>query len=125
MLGTFNHNRAETRPDARDSRLRGRKYTLPFAKAWGLVLQVAHEQSRWTIVSADPAAGEVHAEARTALWRSTHDVQIRLSLDTAGLTRVDLTSASRSRWGDFGIHARRIARFLQELDLRIERTANE
>jgi uncharacterized protein (DUF1499 family) len=63
------------------------------------------------------------AEARTALWRFVDDVVIRVSLDGDGMTRVDVVSQSRVGSGDFGVNARRIARFLHALDRHLRRPA--
>jgi hypothetical protein len=110
------HNRAATRPDHPDVRLRGRAYAVPFAAVWTAALETATAQARWTVTESDPRAGEIVAESRTLLWRFTDDVRIRVSLDADGNTRVDLESASRKGRGDLGTNARRIARFLHALD---------
>jgi hypothetical protein len=109
-------NRAATRPDHADPRLRGRAYAVPFATVWTAALDTATSRRRWSITESDPKAGEIVAESRTLLWRFTDDVRIRVSLDADGNTRVDLESASRKGRGDLGTNARRIARFLHALD---------
>jgi uncharacterized protein (DUF1499 family) len=109
-------NRAHTRPDHPDARLRGRAYAVPFATVWKAALDTATSRPRWTIAESDPRAGEIVAESRTLLWRFTDDVRIRVSLDSDGNTRVDLESASRKGSADLGTNARRIARFLHALD---------
>lgn len=114
-------NRAQTRPDHRDPRLRGRTLPLPFAELWPVVVETAERMPRWTVVEADPAKGTLRAEARTVLWRFTDDVEVRVSLDEHGMTRVDLRSSSRVGSGDLGVNARRIARFLHRLDRRLRR----
>jgi len=115
-------NRAYTHPDAKDPRLRGRTYPLPFGVVWKVALSVAAALPGWTLVSSDPRRGEIHAEARTTLWKFVDDVEVRLSLDGEGQTRVDLVSASRKGSADFGANARRIARFLHRLDDALGRT---
>jgi len=114
-------NRAHTDPDSRDPRLRGREYAVPFARVWDAALHVAGSLRGWSVVEADPKSGEITAEARTVLWRFTDDVWVRVSLDEDGLTRVDLTSASRVGRADLGANARRIARFLHALDRQLRR----
>lgn len=109
-------NRAQTRPDHPDPRLRGRAYAVPFATVWKAALETAGSRRRWTVTETDPRAGEIAAEARTALWRFTDDVRIRVSLDPDGNTRVDVESASRKGSADLGTNARRVARFLHALD---------
>jgi len=116
----FTHNRAYTRPDSPDARLRGRAYGVPFSVVWDAAVQTAGALRGWTVTASDPRAGEIVAEARTALWKFVDDVWIRISLDEDdGQTRVDVTSASRVGSADLGANARRIARFLHALDRRI------
>ncbi|HEX8831304.1 MAG TPA: DUF1499 domain-containing protein, partial [Longimicrobium sp.] len=105
-------NRAETRADASDPRLRGRAYSVPFAAVWEAALATARAMPRWTVAEPDARSGTIHAEAHTALWKFTDDVAIRISLDDKGMTRVDVRSASRVGSADFGTNARRVARFL-------------
>ena len=112
-------SRAFTDPDATDPRLRGRVYAVPFARVWEAALQAARSLPRWTVTGEDGRSGEITAEARTLVWKNTDDVWIRVSLDEDGQTRVDATSASRKGRHDLGANARRIARFLHELDRRI------
>jgi hypothetical protein len=109
-------NRAFTEDESPDPRLLGREYAVPFAAVWQAALQVAERTRGWTVTASDPRAGEIVAEARTALWKFTDDVWIRVSLDEDGQTRVDMTSASRVGSADLGTNARRIARFLHALD---------
>lgn len=118
LLRALRTNRAYTHPDSPDRRLRGRSYAVPFARVWSAALAEA-EARRWTVLACDPAAGELHAEARTRLWRFADDVWVRVSLDAMGQTRVDVVSASRVGRGDLGTNARRIARFLRAVDRRL------
>ena len=116
------HNRAFTDPYDDDPRLRGRSYAVPFARVWDAAHQIARATRGWTVVSSDPRAGEIVAEARTPLWKFTDDVWVRLSLDEDGQTRVDMASSSRKGSADLGTNARRIARFLRALDARLSGT---
>lgn len=109
-------NRAFTHPESEDPRLRGRGYPVPFGAVWRAALTVATGSPGWTVVETVPREGRIHAEARTRLWKLVDDVEIRVSLDGVGLTRVDLTSASRVGRADLGTNARRIHRFLRQLD---------
>jgi Protein of unknown function (DUF1499) len=117
--------RAFTDPGADDPRLRGRRYAVPFARVWEAALAEVRSRRRWTLLEVEARAGEIHAEARTPLWRFTDDVWIRLSLDADGQTRVDMVSASRVGSADLGANARRIARFLHALDRRLTRERPE
>jgi hypothetical protein len=115
MRGLF-RSEAATDPEAADPRLRGRAYDLPYRRVWTAALAIARAERDWTVVAADPRAGEIRAEARAVLWRGVDDVHVRIALDPLGRTRVDLHSCSRARRGDLGTNARRIGRFLRALD---------
>ncbi|HEX6373099.1 MAG TPA: DUF1499 domain-containing protein [Longimicrobium sp.] len=119
LLRALTTNRAFTDPEADDPRLRERSYSVPFAEVWAVALDIAQNTRGWTIVSSDPRAGEIVAEATTRLWGLTGDVWIRLSLDDEGQTRLEMASASRKGGGDLGTNGRRIARFLRSLDARL------
>jgi uncharacterized protein (DUF1499 family) len=118
-MPTRRHPRASTSPDAANPRLRGRVYAVPFARVWDAALEVARGRPRWEVKDADARTGEIVAEARSRLWRFIDDVRVRVTLDEAGMTRVDVSSASRAGGYDFGTNARRIARFLHALDRRL------
>lgn len=120
LIRALTRNRAWTDPESPDPRLRGREYPVPFTVVWDAVQETIRAQRRWTVTQADARRGEIQAEARTALWRFVDDVWIRVSLDDLGLTRVDMSSASRVGRGDLGVNARRIARFLHALDRRLQ-----
>ena len=113
-------NRAETRPDAEDPRLRGRTYAIPFERVWSAALGLAAELPRWSVLRADDHSGEIVAEASTLVFRFVGDVTIRIFLDPDAQTRVDMESRSRSGRADLGVSARRIARFLLKLDQRLD-----
>jgi uncharacterized protein (DUF1499 family) len=119
LLRALTTNRAFTDAEADDPRLRGRSYAVPFAEVWAVALDIAQNTPGWTILSSDPRAGEIVAEATTRLWGFTDDVWIRLSLDEDGQTCVEMASASRKGSGDLGTNTRRIARFLRSLDARL------
>ena len=119
LLRALTTNRAFTDPEADDPRLLERVYAIPFAEVWAVALDIAQTTGGWNVVSSDPKAGEIVAEATTPLWRFTDDVWIRLSLDEEGQTRVEMASASRKGSADLGTNSRRIARFLRTLDARL------
>ncbi|MDQ3555890.1 MAG: DUF1499 domain-containing protein [Gemmatimonadota bacterium] len=121
-MDPFTRNRARTYPEASDPRLRGRRYGVEFAAVWRAVLAAAEASPRWSVVAADPVAGELRAEARSRVWGLVDDVVVRVSLDEDALTRVDMESASRAGRGDLGANARRIARFLGRLDAHLAAT---
>jgi hypothetical protein len=110
---------AATHPNHSDARLRGSRYGVPFAGVWTAALAVARRHRRWEITDHDPGAGRIVAEVTTPVWRFVDHVVITLSLDGNGDTRVDMTSHSRAGRYDFGVNARRIRRFLRQLEREI------
>jgi uncharacterized protein (DUF1499 family) len=64
---------------------------------------------------AEEELGYLHAEFRSALFGFVDDVEFRMD-ETAG--RIDVRSASRTGWFDFGVNRRRVeeirARFSRE-----------
>lgn len=113
-------NSAQTSPDADDPRLRGRTYMVPFARVWDTIIDMIESRSRWKLIRADEGRGLIRAETRTPVLRFVDDVRFKLRLDENALTRLDMWSASRVGRGDLGANARRIHRFLKELDRRLE-----
>ncbi len=78
------------------------------------------ERSGWRLIGATPAGlpedpVQLQAEARTLLFGFRDDVVVRILPDPFG-ARLDLRSASRSGVHDLGTNARRLRRFLQDLD---------
>lgn len=112
-------NHAQTDAASRDARLRGRTYSIPFARVWDTALALVRALPRWRLVSSDEDRGIIQAEARTRIFKFTDDVTIRIRLDENALTRVDMRSASRVGIGDLGTNRRRIAKFLRRLDQRL------
>lgn len=117
LVRALTENTAETDPYARDRRLRGRTYAIPFQDVWSAALALADGGLRgWTLVEADDLAGTLHAESRTLVFRFVDDVHVRITLDPDAQTRVDLRSASRVGKGDLGRNPRTIGTFLRRLD---------
>ena len=113
-------NRAFTHRKHENPQLRGRTYAIPFAKVWAAAVELASGGLRgWTLVEADEDRGTFSAESKTLVFRFVDDVELRMSLDEYGQTRVDLTSASRVGRGDLGRNARQIRKFFRVLDKRI------
>ena len=69
----------------------------------------------WEIAGIDKAEGRIEATATTRLLRFKDDVVIRLRTHDGG-TQLDIRSASRVGSSDFGANARRIHRFLDEIN---------
>jgi len=100
--------------------LRGRTYAIPFAKVWAAAVELASGSLRgWTLLEADEDLGIFKAESRGLVFRFMDDVQVRMSLDEYGQTRVDMVSGSRTVKRDFGANARRIRKFFRALDGKI------
>ena len=85
--------------------------------AFAAALAAARSMPGWTIVVADPEAGEIRAEARTSRLGFVDDVRIRARPLSGGGTRVDVRSTSRVGIYDFGTNARRIRAYLERLAL--------
>jgi hypothetical protein len=116
-------NGAHTARDATDPRLRGRTYAIPFERVWTTALRLANGGTRgWTVVDADDQEGMIRVEARTRFLRSTYFVEVRISLDSDGQTRVDAGLAFHGPRADRHVaarrraNARRLAELFQRLD---------
>lgn len=84
----------------------------PEEQAFERALQAAQEMG-WEIVAADAAKGLIEATATTFLGFKD-DVVIRVRPE-AGLSRVDVRSASRVGKSDLGANARRIRAYFKRL----------
>jgi hypothetical protein len=126
VLRGLTRNRAETDPKAQDWRLRGRTYAIPFDRVWNAALRLCGGGLKhWSLVSADDMAGVIRARALTRLFRRPHDVRVTIGLDENGQTRVDVASILINRKRDLGANARRIHRFMDELDATLGATAGQ
>jgi uncharacterized protein (DUF1499 family) len=91
----------------------------PVKLAFDLALALVNKR-KWHVVDArPPAAGRrdavIEAVARTPIMGFRDDVVIRLSASAEG-TRVDMRSASRYGWHDFGANAARVRSLIEDLD---------
>ncbi len=112
-----------TRPGASDPRLRGRTYAIPFDRVWTAALGLATETPRLSVLRADDQEGAIYAEARGTFLRRITDVTVRIGLDANAQTRVDIETRPRKSGADLGANARRIGRFFQRLDQRLDAAA--
>jgi hypothetical protein len=120
ILSALSKNRAVTHPKHDDPHLRGRTYAVPFATVWRAAVELASGGLLgWTVREADEGKGVLSAESKTLVFRFVDDVQLRMSLDENGQTRVDMISSSRSGRGDLGKNARRVRKFFRVLDKKI------
>ncbi len=109
---------AETRPDARDPRFRGRTYAIPFEDVWQASLQLL-EKVRCSLRLANDRDGIIIAESSAIFPRRIDDVTISIVLDKDAQTRVDMRSIARDGKADLGANARRVTRFFELLDRRL------
>jgi hypothetical protein len=115
----------ETAPNAKDPRLRGRTYAVPFDEVWQAALKLtAGGLFRWTRHEADDTDGVILASSKS-LAGAFHDIMIRVTLDENGQTRVDASAQARSPLSDFGRSKRRLRRFFRALDRTITRARRD
>ena len=76
------------------------------------------ENMGWEIVAADPERGIIEATDTTFWFGFQDDVVIRILADPDG-SRVDMRSKSRVGMSDVGANARRIRRFMEQLEERL------
>lgn len=109
---------AETRPDAHDPRFRGRTYAIPFESVWQASLTVLN-QLGCPIRLANDRDGIIIASATRLFPRRVDDVTVSVVLDKDAQTRVDMRSVTREARSDLGGNARRVTRFFELLDRRL------
>ena len=99
--------------------LHPRQYRAHKDRVVDAALRTVKALPRWALVSSRPGEGEIRVEASTRLLRFVDDVVIRIE-EQAGVTVVNVRSASRIGRGDFGQNARNVRTFLAELDRQME-----
>jgi len=92
---------------------------MPVKPVYDIVLKLAAKR-KWLVVDARPPAGNrrdgvIEAVARTPILGFRDDVAIRVSPLRDG-ARVDMRSASRYGFHDFGTNARRVRALLDDID---------
>ncbi len=92
-------------------------------EAYQLVLKAVQAMG-WKIVDQSPPGGRaglghVDAIARTLIMGFPDDITIRVA-PLAGQTKIDVRSVSRYGRNDFGVNARRIERFAEELQTQLD-----
>jgi uncharacterized protein (DUF1499 family) len=85
----------------------------PLDQAFDRALAVAQEEG-WQIVTADKSTGRIEGTDTTPWFGFKDDIVVRLTPWGAG-TRVDVRSVSRVGSSDTGTNARRIRRYLEQL----------
>jgi len=89
---------------------------MPVKQATQVAAEVA-EDLGWRLVTVEPERGHLEAVDRTPLLGFSDDVVVRVRPANGG-SRVDIRSSSRVGVSDLGTNARRIRRFLGELQAR-------
>lgn len=121
ILRALTRNVAFTTPDAEDTRLAGRTYAIPFEDVWQATLTLIETGLKgWSLVSEDDREGIIRAEVRGRVERLESAVTIRIGLDPDAQTRVDALSACRTGRADLGVNSRRLGRYFNELDRRLD-----
>jgi len=87
--------------------------SLSPAEAHAKAKSVAEELG-WELVNSDSEAGIIEATETTLIWGFKDDVVIRIALNDAGKTAIDLHSVSRIGVSDIGANAKRITAFLEK-----------
>jgi hypothetical protein len=96
--------------------------TLVFDRSLRQVFTAAEAAARdlhWTVFSADSTSGRIEAGDWATIFGFVDDIVIRVRLNAAGYTVLDIRSASRTGDFDMGRNARRIERFTAALDARL------
>jgi len=112
---------ARTAPDAEDTRLRGRTYSIRFEDVWQAALRVIRQKLRgWTIVIDDDRRGRIEALATSLIRGVETEVVVTIGLDENGQTRVDAAAVTRTDVRDFGRSRRLVGRFSKKLDRELD-----
>ena len=85
------------------------------AQAFERVEQLARIQPGWLVTRIDVGELSIESEVTSSIFRFVDDVIIKVSAQT-GKTRIDMRSKSRDGLVDAGVNAKRIERFLRELE---------
>jgi len=84
---------------------------------WTAAHAVARSKPRWSEIEACPVRGTLVYEARSALFGFVDDVSVSIDADLAHQGSVlHIDSRSRTGKSDLGANAKRIARFLDDLE---------
>ena len=92
--------------------------TLVFDKSLRQVFVAAEAAAKdlhWTVFVADSTRGRIEAGNWATIFGFVDDIAIRIRLNAAGYTVLDIRSASRNGNADMGRNARRIERFTAAL----------
>ncbi|MGW8281837.1 MAG: hypothetical protein ACWGON_00945 [Gemmatimonadota bacterium] len=102
-------------PDSPDSRV----YAAPFARVWDAMHSEITRRRRWRVIHSDEGLGVLTAVCRTLIPGESIHLTVWVRLDEYALTRVDVRSTSRSRFGLPGGDRRRVQSLVTCLDDRL------
>ncbi|MEM1366893.1 MAG: DUF1499 domain-containing protein [Cyanobacteria bacterium P01_H01_bin.15] len=85
------------------------------AQVFGIVETLARIQPGWVVTRTDISALRIEVEVTSSIFKFVDDVIISISAQ-AEQTRIDMRSKSRDGLVDAGANAKRIERFLKELE---------
>ena len=109
--------RVRTEPEARDRRLRGRRYAIPFDTVWTEAARlVSGGLPHWALTWEDDRSGVLEAKVPERILRPAGIVRVRVFLDDDAQTCVQMSAGPQDGGRDWGASRRRILRFFAELD---------
>ncbi|MBT8402351.1 MAG: hypothetical protein KJP18_00760 [Gemmatimonadetes bacterium] len=109
--------RVRTEPAARDRRLRGRRYAIPFDTVWmEAVRLVSGGLPHWALTWEDDRNGVLEAKVPERILRPAGIVRVSVFLDDDAQTCVQMSAGPQSGGRDLGASRRRVLRFFVELD---------
>ena len=120
MMSTPHHPRPEVEIEIEDDEV---EVELEGDDAYQLILR-AVQALGWKIIDQSAPGGRaglghIDAVARTLVMGFPDDITIRVQ-PLAGQTKIDVRSVSRYGRNDFGVNARRIERFAEELQTQLD-----
>lgn len=116
MLRWLTENEADTRAEDGPA---GRRLQVPYLRVWEALGEEVRSRSRWELLEADRQEGKIRVECGSMVFGFVDDLEVDVSLDENGYTRVEARSASRGGRGDFGVNRRRLRRLMRSLDDRL------
>ena len=116
MLRWLTENEADTRDEDGPS---GRRLQVPYLRVWDALGEEIRSHSRWDLVEADRQEGRIRVECSSLVFGFVDDLEVDVSLDENGFTRVEARSAARVGNTDFGVNRRRVRRLMRALDERL------
>lgn len=89
-------------------------YAVPFGVVWRSALQLIESLPRWGVIERDSVSGTIRARVETRFRRVPESLEIRIHLDSYGLTRVAIRPPAAPGNARFVRNARRFLTRLEE-----------